>query len=185
MSRHWRTAAAVAALGGLLGCSGSLNVARAPLPDAPSEATLHDFRTAPLQESTGFSLSQSLPVQPSQTPDWDFVYYVTAEGTPQFRPRGMVLNDSSDAGIQRVQQTFDGLTEAPSGGYSHDAAVKVVDGAVYAVVSERDPGYTTVRCRYYAKIQVTAVDPQAGTVDFQHLVNPNCEDRVLVPGPRQ
>lgn len=179
---HARRIAPVAllALLPLAACGDSLNQPQ-PLPMEPSTVSLADFRTGELGEATAFQLSNSRTVLPSQSSDWDFVFWVTDDGAPQFRPRDMIASGSSGAGLAPVDVEFDALEEAPGSGYRTNEPVSAEVGAVYAVRSRQDPrlGLT---CRRYAKIRVASVDTAAGTVTLDHLVNPNCQSRNLLPG---
>jgi hypothetical protein len=100
---------------------------------------------------------------------------------PAFRPRGGFLEEESESGIQGVDEAFDRLRSAPESGYVTSGLVPVAAGQVFALRSRRDPGYGNVRCRYYGKMQIDAIDVSAGTLDLSFIVNPNCEKRQLVP----
>jgi hypothetical protein len=153
----------------------------APVADSASIATLSDFRSSDLGSPSAFDMIAGLAVRTDITAGWDFLYYVTSDGTMQLRPRDMVLGGTSGQGIQKVTESFDGLTEAPSGGYTTDKPVTVSEGDVLAVVSRSNPQYA-VQCRYFMKMKITSVDTAAGTLTFRYLTNPNCEQRILQPG---
>lgn len=172
--------AALAAALPLVGCEDPFGGSE-PLPTVPTTVSLSDFRTGPLGEPVAFQLSERRPVRPSRTIDWDFVYWVTDAGEPQFRPRNMIVAGSSDAGLAPVEVSFEQLGEAPADGYVTDEPVAAGPGAVYAVRSRQDASLG-LSCRRYGKIEVTSVNAEAGTVTFRHLVNPNCEQRSLTPG---
>lgn len=182
MSSHARRLALVtiAAALPLAACDDPFGSNR-PLPVEPTTVSLSDFRTGSLGAATAFQLSDSRAVLPSQTSDWDFVFWATEGGDPQFRPRDMIASGASNAGLAPVEVSFSSLEEAPASGYRTDQPVPADSGAVYAVRSRQDPrlGLT---CRRYAKIEVISVDADAGSVTFRHLVNPNCEARNLLPG---
>lgn len=178
-SRH-ASLAALAAVLLLTGCESPFNRTQ-PLPLEPTSVSLADFREGGIGEATAFQLNNAWAVLPSQTSDWDFVFWVSDEGQPQFRPRDMITDGDSDAGLAPVEVSFEALEEAPQEGYLTKEPVPADSGAVYAVRSRQAPGLG-LRCRRYAKIQVTSVNAEAGTVTFRHLVNPNCEQRNLVPG---
>lgn len=171
---------ALAAVLATAGCQDPFGNSQIRLPPEPFQAALADFRTGELGAPSAFQLANATPVRPHQTSNWDFVYWVSDGGEPQFRPRTLVVEDSSEAGLSRVESTLEGLQRAPEEGYATDAAVPIDSGAVYAVRSRQDPR-ARIRCRRYGKLEVTGVDPEAGTVEFRHLVNPNCEDRNLKP----
>lgn len=152
-----------------------------PLPAEATTVSIGDFQTAPLGESTAFQLSNGRTVRPSQVNDWDFVFWVTGEEQPQLRPRDMITSGDSDAGLSAVEVAFGSLEEAPEDGYVTDEPVPADSGAVYAVRSRQAPNLG-LQCRRYAKVEVLSVDPEAKTVTFRHLINPNCESRNLVAG---
>lgn len=149
----------------------------------PSEATLWSFRDAPLRQPSAFSLKQGRAVRTDQVSEWDFVGWLTGEGEAQFRPRALLLEDGSEAGLQRVDVGFEQLEEAPEEGYVTDAPVRADSGAVYAARSRQDPDVRRLQCFRYAKLEVLSVDREAGNVTVRHVVNPNCQDRDLTPGP--
>lgn len=182
ISRPARRAAlvALAAVLATAGCQDPFGNRELRLPAEPLRAALADFRTGDLDAPSAFQLSSATPVRPHQTSNWDFVYWVSDEGEAQFRPRTLVVGDSSEAGLNRVESSLEGLQRAPADGYVTDEPVPIDSGAVYAVRSRQDPR-ARVRCRRFGKLEVTGVDPEAGTVEFRHLVNPNCEDRNLKP----
>jgi hypothetical protein len=178
-ARH-ASLAVLAAVLVLTGCDNPFDRTQ-PLPLEPTSASLADFREGGIGEATAFQLNNGRTVLPSQTSDWDFVFWVDDGGRPQFRPRDMITDGSSDAGLAPVEASFEGLEEAPEEGYRTKEPVPADSGAVYAVRSRQAPGLG-LQCRRYAKIEVTSVNAEAGTVSFRHLVNPNCEQRNLVPG---
>lgn len=153
----------------------------APVADSASVATLSDFRTSPLGSPSAFDVLSGTAVRTDLTSGWDFLYYITPDGTMQLRPRDMVLGGISGQGIQKVTQTFEKLTEDPSGGYTTDSPVTVSKGDVLAVVSRSNPNFA-VQCRYFMKMEITAVNTSAGTITFRYLTNPNCEQRIVAPG---
>jgi hypothetical protein len=153
----------------------------APVADSASVATLADFRTSDLGSPSAFDILAGRAVRTDITSGWDFLYYVQPDGTMELRPRDMVLGGTSSQGIQEVTESFDQLTEAPSGGYTTDTPVQVSQGDVLAVVSRSDPNFA-VQCRYFMKMEITSVDTAAGTLTFRYLTNPNCEQRILAPG---
>jgi len=151
-----------------------------PVPDESTEEVLRDFRDADLRDFTAFDVVRVSIVRTDQTGDWDFLLLTTEAGVPQLAVFGSVAERTSEAGLIRID-SFDGLREAPEDGYNHDSAMEIEVGDAFAVVSHRDPGITG-RCRHYAKIEILDIDSEAKEMTFKHLINPNCEDRVLEPG---
>lgn len=164
------------------GCGDPFEQLLGPVPMEPTIVELVDFRAGPLQEAAAFDILTRRAVRVDQTAGWDFLFFLTEEGVAQLRPFEAVTGELSEAGLQRVDTTFEGLSLAPEDGYVRTQAVPVEVGDVLAVVSRRDPTFGGIRCRRYAKIEILTIDVVVGTVTFQHLVNPNCEVRGLVPG---
>lgn len=189
MNHRRPTAKALTLLGLLLGlpavgCQDNLSPEPRPLPSEAEEATLHDFLGSEVRNPSAFDVLTSGAVRTDQTSGWDYIYAAPTDRGPEFRPRSMVVGDSSASGLQRVDQTFEGLTEAPEGGYVTDDRVAVDSGAVYAGRSRQNP-QRFGRCRHFLKLEVLEVDRTAGTVRFRHLSNPNCNERVLIPDTTQ
>lgn len=165
----------------LASCGSTFGLNRVPVPDKPTEFTLSDFRTSDLTDASGFDMISGGSVRTDQTSQWDFLYYVLQDGTAQFRPRAMVLGQGSAAGLQHVQESFDGLRNAPADGYKTDSPTVIAEGDVLAGVSRTDPAYG-IQCRHFFKLEIETIDSTAGTVTFKVLANPNCEQQILVPG---
>lgn len=163
------------------GCENPLEPRKFPVADAPSETVLHDFRSSRIIDRSGFDVVTANPVRVDQTSSWDFVFFVADGGVEQFRPRSVIAEGDFASGLQRVESTFEGLETAPGDGYVAGAPVPVEEGAVYAARSRQDPNVRR-RCRHFMKLEVLSVSPSEGTVSFRYLWNPNCEQRILVPG---
>jgi hypothetical protein len=163
------------------GCSDPFSEFLQDVPLEPTTVELKDYRTAVLQEQTAFDIVGERTVRVDQTGSWDYLFVSSESGTPQLAPFTAVSGLFSEAGLQHVDETFEGLRNAPESGYVTDEPTAVSEGDVLAAISRRDPGISG-RCRYYAKIEILEIDESAGTIQFMHLINPNCEDRVLVPG---
>jgi hypothetical protein len=162
-------------------CSDPFSQFLGDVPLEPTTVELTDFRTASLQAHTAFDVVGSRTVRIDQTGGWDYLFEIGESGTLQLTPFATVSNQFSEAGLQHVDKTFEGLRNAPSSGYVIDQPTEVTEGDVLAAISRRDPSVRG-RCRYYAKIEILEIDEAARTIRFMHLINPNCEDRVLIPG---
>lgn len=172
-SRLFVVALAATVLGA---CEDPLAPTLAPVPDEASEATLHDFRTSELRQASAFDVTAPGAVRTDQTSGWDFLLGLE-NGTFRFRPRSVVLDESSSAGLQEMSTTFEELSMAPEGGYVTDEATTVEEGSVYAARSRQQGA-----CLSFAKLEVLAVDAGAGSVTIRFLANPNCGRRTLVAG---
>lgn len=166
---------ALAAALAAAGCQNPFEPEPTPVP-GPESHVLHDFRAGPLVEPSAFDLFSAAPVRTDQNSGWDFLFFVTAGGDPQLRPRAVVIGDGSTAGLQPVQGAFDELLQVPEGGYTADAPTAVEAGAVYAARSRRSSG-----CTRFGKLTVDSVDAAAGRLFLTTVVNPNCNDRSVEP----
>lgn len=164
-----------AALVAAAGCENPFETEPTPVPGAQSYV-LHDFRQGPLVEPSAFDVFSASVVRTDQANAWDFLFFVTAEDAPEFRPREVVIGEESTAGIQQVEETFADFLEVPEEGYTTDAPVPVEAGAVYAVRSRRSGG-----CTHYGKVLVDSMDVDGGRVFFTAVVNPNCNRRSVEP----
>lgn len=174
-------AGALALAIGVAGCGSSTGVDTLSNPDEPSEAELNDFLDQDIREASAFDILSSSPVRLDSNSRWDFLFQILGDGTAQLKPRGAVTESESDAGLRKLSTTFDETRSAPINGYQLFRAMAVAEGDVIAARSQRDAGLS-IRCRRYAKIEILSIDRAAGTMMFRHLVNPNCENRNLVPG---
>lgn len=164
-------AAALAAAG----CQDPFEPEPTPVP-GPESHVLHDFRAGPLVEPSAFDLFSAAPVRTDQSSSWDLLFFVTAGGDPQLRPRNVVVGDGSTAGLQPVQTAFDELLEVPEGDYTADSPIPVEAGVVYAARSRRSGG-----CTRFGKLSVDSVDATEGRLFVTTVVNPNCNDRSVEP----
>ncbi|MFQ5679451.1 MAG: hypothetical protein ACE5HP_08320 [Gemmatimonadota bacterium] len=164
------------------GCGASFQNFFAPVPDEPTEVELADHLRGPLQRPSAFDMFLARPVRVDQTDSWDFLFLVTPEGEPQLRPVAVVTGELSDAGLQKVSESFEMLLEAPEEGYVTSSPTVIAEGDVLAVVSRRDPALQGLRCRRFGKLEILEIDEAGGILRLRHLINPNCEGRGLVPG---
>ncbi len=182
-SRSRRAAAgALACLVGSLACGGSSEPEPLSNPDDPTEAELIDFGTAEVREPSAFDVVSSSPVRVAQNSRWDFVFFLRPDGTAHFKPRGLIIGERSDAGLQKLVRPFEEVDQVPATGYQRVVPMEVEVGDVLAVQSQRDASFGNLRCRRYGKLEILAIDAGAGTITFQHLINPNCENRNTTPG---
>ena len=118
---------------------------------------------------------------PGATGQWDIALRDEG-GQLALVPAGAFEGQDSRAALALITGgTFDSLDEAPgdTSAYSRNAVV-VQAGQVYAVRTRR-AGCTFTTAVRFGKMRIIAVDPVAGTVKFEAVVNPFCNDRSLVP----
>ncbi|MDX1567910.1 MAG: hypothetical protein R3223_08925 [Longimicrobiales bacterium] len=95
-----------------------------------------------------------------------------------------VLGIESEAGIAAFPDlTLDELTQAPadSAAYSILEPVPAEVGTVYVIRTRESRGRFSQLCLFYGKFEVTEVEPSTGAVQFVFDLNPDCDDRTLVP----
>lgn len=151
----------------------------APVPDEPTEVALVDHRTGALQEPSAFDMLGTRRVRVDQTDGWDFLFLIPPDGPAELHPFGAVADDPNGSGLQRLDEAFEDVRRAPLEGYAGQEAVTVAEGDVLAIVSRVA---TQASCRRFGKIRILEVDAAAAVLRFEHLINPNCGIRGLVPG---
>lgn len=177
MRTSFQVAFVTLAVACLAGCDDPFAPTLAPVPDEPSETVLFDFRTSELRQASAFDVNAGRAVRTDQSSGWDFLLELD-DGTFVFRPRSVVLDENSTAGLQKVSAGFEELSMAPEGGYVTDDPVPVEAGAVYAARSRQQ----SAGCLRFLKLEVLEADAQAGSVGIRFLGNPNCGRRTLVAG---
>ncbi len=150
------------------------------VPLTPTEVTLYDYVTGRLEDPPAFDIVLAVPARIDQTLNWDFLFQIR-EGAAELVPFSAVADSVTDSGLQVTAERFDAVLEAPEDGYTLNAPLAVQPGDVLIARSRVDPN-NFLACSRYAKLQVLAIDSDAGTITFRHLVNPNCGDVVLEPG---
>ncbi len=171
-------------LGALLlaACDDSTEPVKIPLPDEPREVLLSDILVGDLLLPSAFDLISRNAVRTDQAAGWDFVYFDDPDLGPVVQPRSVLVPDDGDgAGIQLVDTSFTELTEAPADGYTTDTPVQIAVNDVFVTRSRTDPAFGSLRCRYFGKFVVDAIDEVNESLTVRHIVNPNCEDRNLDP----
>jgi hypothetical protein len=118
--------------------------------------------------------------------EFEFAYNVRrlADGSYQrvFLPLtalGITLTTASP-GLQKREESFDGITRAPSNGYVSDSAVPVAVGDRLIVRSRIVQRCSPLGVPLYGKLEILSF--QDSTVTFQALVNENCGYKDLLPG---
>lgn len=153
----------------------------------PDTVTLYSAsRTELTGLPSGYDFTTGLSItveSPGQGGSWDLVVADQTGGGFAFLPSGAVVGGTTGAGIAPLPgQTFDAVKEAPSDttAFTRASGVPVTVDGVYAIRTRR------VNCSlgsgvHYAKLHVIATDPARGTVQFEVVHNPFCDDRKLIP----
>ena len=162
------------------GCDDPFAAFLGDVPLTPTEVTLFDYETGRLQDPPAFDIVRAVPARVDQTLNWDFLFRIRA-GTPELVPFSAVADSVTDSGLLRAEDRFEAVLEAPEEGYTLNAGLAIRPGDVLVGRSRVDPTQF-LACSRYAKLRILRIDPEEGSVTFEHLVNPNCGDTVLEPG---
>jgi len=154
--------------------------------DTPDTVLLYSLARPELNLVSAFNFFERRAVQveaATSTGFWDAAVD-TRNGQIVLLPPG-AFGIVSEAGIAELAGlTLSDVTEAPSDttAYVEDGAVPVQLGNVYVVKTNRQAnGPFGARCVYYAKVSAINADPAGGTLTFEYVTNPVCNDRDLVP----
>ncbi|MEN8143400.1 MAG: hypothetical protein ABFS14_00480 [Gemmatimonadota bacterium] len=161
----------------LTGCSDTLGTTLIPNPTEPTEVSLFDFNNGSLLDPSAYDLLNDVPVRTDQIANWDFLFALAPDGSATLEPRSAVTGEESDAALQLSSDTFNGITLAPTDGYS-TGALAVQEGDVLFAVSRRNPVFQ-LRCRLFAKFEVLSIDTDALEMRLRFVRNPNCEQTDL------
>lgn len=163
-------------------CGDSTEPILLPLPENPEEVELTDFISGAVLDPSAFDLITSSVIRTDQFAGWDFVFSLDDTEGPMLSSRGVFSEvEDDEPGIQTVLSSFDDLTKAPEDGYVVLDPVPISVGDVVVSRSRQDQSFGGLRCRYYGKFSIEAIDETEGTLTLIHLVNPNCEKRNLDP----
>lgn len=120
--------------------------------------------------------------QPGATGNWDLALDTRGGELVFLAPRALGID--ADAGIAAFPgMTLEELQEAPSDSadYAFTEPVPVEAGTAY-VIRTRDTRSSFGRiCRNFGEFVPLDIDPVAESVSFVYDVNPQCNDRSLVP----
>ena len=118
---------------------------------------------------------------PGATGNWDVALRHEANQLVLV-PAGGFEGQQSRAGLALIPNTtFEELSEAPGDTAAFTRSPAFVQaGQVYAVRTRRASCGFSVGVRY-GKLKIINVDPTDGTLTFESIVNPFCNDRSLIP----
>jgi hypothetical protein len=126
---------------------------------------------------------QGLPIElPGITGQWD-VALADANGGLALVPAGEFAGISSRAGIAVFPNAeLDDIAAAPRDTAAFSTAAVMLDPTTVYVIRTRRAqcGFGSTGFRY-AKMRPITIDVQAGTLSFEVVRNPYCNDRSLVP----
>lgn len=167
---------------GAAACGDSNGLANATIANVERTDTLWALVGTPVSTPSGYSVEGSLRVRTDLSVNFDFAYNVETQGEHVFLPRAALGIDTANAakpGFQVRNESFEGITLAPSNGYITDVPVPITVGQRYVVRSR-------VTCQIgvpkYAKLEILSFDEVTRIVSFRILTNDNCGFKSLEPG---
>src|SRR5690606_16609646 len=155
------------------------------LPEAVFENTvdshvLGDLNSTPLLVPSAFSIPASGTARTDQSAVFDFAY-LRHDGRHYLVPlEGLgIVWRNPDPGLQKSGLTFEATVDPPRDGYLTSDSLEVQVGDV---VVARSRIVCSIGVANYAKLLITAIDTEAGTLSFDALININCGYRSLSLG---
>ncbi len=153
--------------------------------DTPDTAVIFSLQT-PLQQqlSSGFSFYDRTPIRievAGATGSWD-IALDTRNGELVVLPPGALGITARGAIASLGAVPFGDIDQAPSDTllYEADDPIPMTLGHVYVVRTNRRAGNFGSSCVYYAKMSPTALDATAGSMFFEFVASPICNNRDLV-----
>jgi len=177
--------AGFAALGGLAAC-GDLTRPKATFSNFTDTLVLYTLNGTPVDAPVGLYLSQGLAVQVNGSYNFDLAFDIDAQQkTTVYTVRAVAggLSTTHTVGLQRSQQGFDALGEAPTTGFVTDSSFTANVGDTFAVVTTDllSCGTSFFSNQLYAKVEILEINPGNRTVKTRFTVNPNCGYVSLAP----
>lgn len=114
---------------------------------------------------------------------WDFAL-AERDGEFVMLPRSATETDDTTAALATIGEvTLDEVTEAPPNSEFSTQPVPIEIGTVYVLRTRRAScgQFTSLSGSRFGKLEAIAVDAEEGTFEFAVVVNPQCNDRELVP----
>ena len=167
---------------GAVACSDSNGLPDATVENVERTDTLWALVGTPVFTPSGYSVEGSRRVRTDLSVDFDFAYNVETGGGHVLLPRAALGIDTANAakpGFLVRNESFEGITVAPSNGYITDVPVPIAVGQRYVVRSR-------VTCQLgvpkYAKMEILSFNEETRILSFRILTNDNCGFKSLEPG---
>ncbi len=183
LPHFWLAVAASALFGGLGACGSDLGLPPATITNRVDTVTIFALRGTEILEPSGFDMIDGLLVRTDRGAVFDLAFDIDSMGRALIYPAG-ALKLPGIAGVQRRNETFDRLVEAPRDDYVIDSALVVTTGLVFAARSRS----SSQLCVFlgslprYGKFHVLAIDVVERSITLELLLNLNCGFRSLEPG---
>ena len=166
-------------------CSNTSGLPAAHIANVVDTISLYALDGTPLSAPSGYDVESREVLRTDRSAHFDFSVNITPAGQAVLLPTGaMGLGRAS--GVLRESLPFDSVTIAPPSGYNDSLAVALDSGSVAVVRSRVSQCVFGAVVSFYGKVEVLRIDPVARRIDFQVLVDQNCDYRGLEPGiPRR
>jgi len=145
--------------------------------------TLYALEGTPVGTPSAYALEGSRRVRTDISIDFDFAYNVEPDGRHVFLPRATLGIDSAasvNPGLQVRTETFEGITTAPSNGYTTNQSMPIAVGDRFVVRGRIT--CVSIGLPKYAKLEVLSFDDVTRIVTFRIITDDNCGFRGLEPG---
>ena len=165
------------------GCSDNSGLPDPTITNVERTETLYALEQTPVGTASAYALEGSRQVRTDLSVDFDFAYNVEAGGQHVFLPRATLGIDSLASvkpGFQASTESFEGITTAPSNGYTTDSVIAIAAGDRYVVRGRVT--CVSLGLPKYGKLEVVSFDDVARSVTFRILTDDNCGFKGLQPG---
>ena len=160
-------------------CSDNSGLPDPTITNVERTETIYALEQTPVGTASAYALEGSRQVRT----DLSVAYNVEAGGQHVFLPRATLGIDSLASvkpGFQASTESFEGITTAPSNGYTTDSVIAIAAGERYVVRGRVT--CVSLGLPKYAKLEVVSFDDVARTVTFRILTDDNCGFKGLQPG---
>lgn len=149
--------------------------------NAVTTFTVGSLTSTPVIIPSAYSIPDNRVVRTDQSASFDFAY-LRLDGRDLLVPLDAIGLGGRNAnpGLQRATLSFDLLVDPPSDGYITSDSLEVSVGDV--IVARSRVACQGLGVPQYAKLQVTSINPAAGTLTFDAVANVNCGYRSLALG---
>lgn len=120
---------------------------------------------------------------PGATGSWDMAVDEVDGAVTFVTPEALGIESGAGIAVFPDLVSLDEATEAPSdsASYAITEPVPAEVGTVYVIRTREERGRFSQLCHFYGKFQVTEVNAATGSVRFVYDLNPDCDDRSLIP----
>jgi len=170
-------------------CNNPFGVLPASIDNVVDTVEMFAVNGTDINKPSGYILASRVPIRLGidvSSYNFDFIYRIGPNGTPQFVPYYVVApgadtTANGKSGFLPTTDDFDAITDAQQTGYVVNAPQDLVVGQTMYARSGL-PNGCFLSIPYYAKLQVISIDRVARSVRFRVLVDINCGYRGLQTG---